>query len=343
MTTVKPAQMEKALAAPSPDIRIFLLYGPDEAGSAAMARKLEQAMGEGAERIDLDGATLRGDPARLADEAASLSMFGDRRWIRLNGVGEESVAAIDALLTAPQAGNPVVAIAGAIKATSKLAKLCGDHPAALACINYAPDDRNAAQIVMGLARERGLRLTPDLARRIAENAANDRALMAGEVEKLALYCDATPDHPADATAEAVEALSAETIEGDPGPLVNAVFGGDIDMLHHELSMMAASGAALASVTRPLINRAMLIGEIHAEAERGGGLDRAIEAMGKRIFWKDKALVQRQARAWPLGSVARLMHHLLEVERATRDSRGPGDLAVRQALLTISRQAARARG
>ncbi len=343
MASVKAPQMEKALAAPSPDVRIFLLYGPDEAGSAAMAKKLERAMGEQAERIDLDGATLKNDPARLSDEAASLSMFGDRRWIRLIGVGEESVAAVDALLSAPQAGNPVVAIAGAIKPGSKLAKLCGDHPAALACINYAPDDKNAAQIVTGLARERGLRLTPDLARRIADTAGNDRALMAGEVEKLALYCDATPEHPADASAEAFEALSAESVEGEVGPLVNAVFGGNVEQLHHELAMMEASGTALASVTRPLISRAMLIGEIHAEAERGGGLDRAIEAMGKRIFWKDKALIQRQARAWPLDSVARLMHRLLDAERATRDSRGPGEIAVRQTLLAISRQAARSRG
>lgn len=334
--------MEKAMDAPSPDVRLFLLYGPDEAGSMALVKRLERAMGDQAERIDLDGATLRGDPARLADEAASLSMFGDRRWIRVSGAGEESVAAVEALLTASQAGNPVVIIAGAIKATSKLAKLCLDHPAALAYASYAPDDKDAVQIVAALARERGLRLTPDLARRIAEAAGNDRALMAGEVEKLALYCDATPEQPADASAEAFDALSAEAVEADVGPLVNAVFSGDIDTLHHELSMMAASGTALASVTRPLIARATLIGQIHAEAERSG-LDRAIEAMGKAIFWKDRPAVQRQARAWPLDSVARLMHRLLEAERATRDSRGPGDIAVRQTLLAIARQAARSRG
>ncbi|OYX16295.1 MAG: DNA polymerase III subunit delta [Sphingomonadales bacterium 32-67-7] len=342
MKAAKYPQMEKAMGAPSPDIRIFLLYGPNESDNMTLVKRLEKAMGDQAERIDLDGATLRGDPARLADEAASLSMFGDRRWIRVSGAGEESVAAIEALLSAPQAGNPVVAVAGAIKNSSKLAKLCLDHPAALAYASYAVEDRDAAQIVITLARERGLRLTPDLARRIADVAGNDRALIGGEVEKLALYCDAAPDHPAEATAEAFEALSAEAVESDVGPLVNAVFGGHVDILQQELSRMAASGTALASVTRPLISRAVLIGQIHGEAERGGSLDRAIDAMGRAIFWKDKPHIQRQARAWPLASVSRLMHRLLEAERATRDSRGPGDIAVRQALLTIARQAARSR-
>ena len=61
-------QIEKALDAPPSDIRFFLLYGPDEAGSTALARRLERAMGPGAERVDLDVATLREDPARLAEE-----------------------------------------------------------------------------------------------------------------------------------------------------------------------------------------------------------------------------------------------------------------------------------
>ncbi len=336
------SQIEKALDAPPADIRLFLLYGPDEAGSLALMKRLERAMGENAERIDLDGATLRADPARLSDEAAALSMFGDRRWIRVSGAGEECVAAADALLGAAQAGNPVIAVAGAIKNTSKLAKLCLDHPQAMAFASYAPDEREAAQIAVSLAREQGLRLPPDIARRIADVAGNDRALMAGEVEKLALYLDAAPERPAEATMEAYEALSAEAVEADIGPLVNAVMEGNIDALHHELALLAASGTALAAVSRPLLSRAMLIAAIHAEAERGGGTDRAIEAQGKAIFWKDKAHVQRQVRGWPLASVSRLIHRLLEAERATRDSRGPGDVAVRQHLLAVARQAARGR-
>jgi len=336
------SQIEKALDAPPPETRIFLLHGPDEAGSVALARRLERAMGDSAERVDLDGSTLRGDPARLADEAASISMFGDRRWIRISGTGEESVAAVQALLEASQAGNPVVAIAGAIKTTSKLSKLCLDHPAALAFASYAPDEREAGQIAIAQAREFGLRLSPDLARRIAELTGNDRALMAGEIEKIALYLDAAPERPAEATAEALDALSAETTESDVGPLVNAVLGGNVDELHHELAMLSASATPLASVTRPLLNRAMLIAQIAAEVERSGSLDRAMESAGRAIFWKEKGAVQRHVRAWNLEAISRLVHRLLEAERATRDSRGPGDVLVRHELLTLARQAARGR-
>lgn len=335
------SQIEKALAAPAPDTRLYLLYGPDEASSAALAKRLEQAMGPQAERIDLDSATLRSDPARLADEAASLSMFGDRRWIRVTGAGEESVAAADALLNAAQAGNPVVLLAGAIKGTSKLAKLALAHPAALAFASYAPDEREAGQIAIGLARDQGLRLGPDLARRLAESCGNDRALMAGEIEKLVLYLDAAPEHPAEATPEAFDALSAETVEADIGPLVNAVLGGDIDGLHRELALLRAGATPLAAVTRPLLNRALLLGRIQAEFEACGSMDRALESAGRAIFWKEKGAVNRQLRLWGADSIARLIHRLLEAERATRGG-GVGDILVREQLLTIARQAARGR-
>ncbi|MEO8722058.1 MAG: DNA polymerase III subunit delta [Sphingobium sp.] len=335
-------QIERALDAPAADIRLFLLYGPDEAGSIALAKRLERAMGPGAERIDLDSATLKGDPARLSDEAASFSMFGDKRWIRLSGFGDEVLGAIEALLQGERAGNPVVALGGPLKGTSKLVKLCLDHAAVMTFASYLPDEREAAQIAVALAHELGLRLSTDLARRIADLTGGDRALMAGEIDKIALYLDAAPERPAEATAEALNALSAEAIESDSTPLINAVMGGDLDMLHHELAMLDIRGASLASIFRPLLSRALMIATIRAELDRGGRLDAAMDSVGKAIFWKEKPVVQRQVKRWNARAIARAIQRLSLAERATRDSRNAGDLVVRHELLTIARQAARER-
>ena len=113
----------KALDMPAATVRLYLLYGPDEAGSEALAARFGKGMGQGAERIDLDGPTLRSDPARLSDEAAAISMFGDKRWIRVQPAGEEVLPAVEALFDAPQAGDPVVIIAGNRKDGSGIANL----------------------------------------------------------------------------------------------------------------------------------------------------------------------------------------------------------------------------
>lgn len=335
-------QIEKALDAPPSDIRIFLLYGPDEAGSAALGKRLERAMGAEAERIDLDGSTLKDDPARLSDEAASFSMFGDRRWVRINGMGEESLPAVTALLEAEAAGNPVIATAGALKATSKLLKLLLDSPKAMTFASYQPDAREAEQIAVAIAREGGLRLSSELARRIVDLTNGDRALMGGEIEKLILYLDAAPDRPCEATAEALDALSADNPESDAAPLVNAVLGGDLRAMHRELGRLAESGTAMAAVLRPLLTRAMLLANIRSSFDESGRIDAAVEAAGKQVFWKEKGMVSRQVRLWDAHGVARVIQRLSQAERASRSGRGLGDLLVRHELLAIARQAARER-
>ena len=97
------AQIERGLAHPA-DTRLFLLHGPDEAGSRALARKLAAAMGGETERIDLTGAELKADPARLADEAAAISMFGGARWILVEQAGDECTAAAEALIESKRPG-----------------------------------------------------------------------------------------------------------------------------------------------------------------------------------------------------------------------------------------------
>ncbi len=90
------AEALKALDKPDPRFRLYLLHGPDEAGSEGLAARFARAMREvgGAERVDLDGPALSRDPARLSDEACAISMFGDRRWIRVQPAGDETVVAV---------------------------------------------------------------------------------------------------------------------------------------------------------------------------------------------------------------------------------------------------------
>ena len=79
-------------------------------------------MGDDAERIDLSGAELKADPARLADEAAAISMFGGARWILVEQAGDEILPALEALIEAPAAGNPVAIVAGALKTALEAAQ-----------------------------------------------------------------------------------------------------------------------------------------------------------------------------------------------------------------------------
>ncbi len=141
---MKPAlaRLARALDSADPAIRLYLFHGPDEAGARAFAGRLQAALGADAERVDLAGDVLKSDPARLADEAAAISLFGGRRWIRVDPAGDESFAAVVALLEAPAAGNPVAIIAPNLRKDARLVTLASESDAAIVESFYAPECRS---------------------------------------------------------------------------------------------------------------------------------------------------------------------------------------------------------
>lgn len=337
----KAGDLQRALSRPG-ETRLFLLYGPDESGSRAWAGKLGEAMGADAERIDLRGAELKEDPARLADEAAAISMFGGARWILVEQAGDESVAAVEALLEVPAAGNPVAIVAGALKPASKLLKAALAAPDALALASYPPDGGNADRLVIDLARTQGLNLRTDVARRVAEACGGNRAIVEQELAKLALYLDASPQAPKTLEHEAIDAVGSGAEEGELGRLVDSVLDGDAEGLETEIARLRAAGQEGIGLTRALFRRLTLLARLRAEVEQGNSVAAVMASSGKSLFWREKDTVAGQLGRWRADLVAKAISRLVEAERQVMSPGGPGVVAAEAELFAICRQAARMR-
>ncbi len=335
---VKRPEIERALDAKAKGYRLLLLHGPDEAGSRALADRLGKAMGEDAERIDLGGAALKADPARLADEASAISLFGAPRYIRIEPAGDEIIEAVEALLDLPSDPDPVVAIAGTLRKDGKLLKLATNHPAILACINYVPEGAEADRIAVTLCREMGLIPAPDVARRLAASCNGDRAILGQEIEKLALYLGAAPSQPVDLGHEALDALGAASEEGDLGKLVDAVLEGRLDMVDLELRRLAGEGMEGIPLIRAMLRRLALLAELRAEVARGNSPSSVMASMGKAIFWKDKDPVGRQLARWKPAAIETAIQRLVKAELAIKSSGTAGTILLDDELIAIGRAA-----
>ncbi len=331
-------QIRAAIDAANPDIRLYLLHGPDESGAQEYAARLARVMGPDAERIDLEPATLRSDPARLADEAASLSLFGGKRHIRIMGVGEESLEAIDLLLAAERSGNPVVAIAPNLKSSARVVKLAlaSQHAMALAC--YLPEGGDAERLVTAIAREHGLRTTGDSAARIAHASAGDRAVMTREIEKLALYLDAAPERPRQLDDEAVDLLGADLGDSEMGRAIDAAIDGQPDTLADELARLEEAGMSPIPVLRQLVRRLMTLAELRGEIDAGANPNQVIE----KVFFRERPAMSRALRTWQAARIVDAIARAREAERAIMAPGNAGTVLAQAAILTIARMAARQR-
>lgn len=335
----KRGEIERAVAAPG-DIRLFLLHGADIAGSTALAGRLASALGPDVERVPLAASMLKADPALLADEAAAFSLFGGRRLILVEGGGDELLDAVAALLEASVAGNPVAIVTGVLKKTSKLLALAESSPVALANASYVPEGRDAERMVVDLGTSAGLSIPSDLARRLAVTSGGDRALIAFEIDKFALYLDAAPGRMATLDAGVVDALSADAEEGDVSGVVDAVLDGDVGKLDAELSRFGAAGTEAIVMLRALSRRILLLVRYRSEVESGNSVDGVMASAGKSLFFRDKPAVTRQLSRWSGERLTTASTRILEAELQMKEAGSLGADAVGEALFAIARAAMR---
>jgi len=292
------AQMTRAAAEAS----VFYFCGPDEAGASDAAARLSAhiAAQQGAfERVELAGADLRRDPVRLADEARSVSLFGDTRQIHIRCAGDEAFDAVETLLASPVAGWPVFILATSASDKSRIAKLLSDRPDALVTMFHPPDTGTVTTAVREMADRAGLRLSNDLAERIARALRSIPAWP--EVRLKSLPCSlmrarrrrARPIRPR-------STRSVPTSEDDSFmPLVNTVLTGDTQRLSAELARMHELElnpvGLLLAFERRAAQSAQLAGRLRGRSDINAFLEQEMAA--RRVFFRDKADLAHQSCRW----------------------------------------------
>ncbi|SNS72250.1 DNA polymerase III, delta subunit [Sphingomonas laterariae] len=336
-------QVEQALDRADPAIRFYLLHGPDESASRALAKRIAKALGADAEKVELAGGTLKGDPALLADEAAAIALFGGPRYVVIDPAGDEILDAVDALLALPQAGNPVVAVAGALRKDSKLLKLATAADTAMAFASYVPEGRDADRVAVALGRDHGLQLRPDIARRLAAAAGNDRAVLEQEIIKFATFLDAAPDRPRELDDDALDALGADAEEGDLSRLVDTTLAGDMAAADAELSRLLGIGTDAIPIVRAFQRQLLLLAQLRAEVAEGQSIDAVMAGpAGRAVFWKEKDKVARLLSRWSPEGLATALARMAEAGRQAMRSGGAGGIAVEAEILALARAAQRMR-
>jgi DNA polymerase-3 subunit delta len=328
----------RAVDQPSPDIRFYLFYGPDEAQSRALGSRLLQSLG--ASKFVLSGAAVKSDPASLADEAGAMSLFGDKRAIWVEPAGDEISAGVEGVLAAPAADSPVVAIAGALRKSSMLLKLAEGSPHALAFAAYVPEGQDAERMVAELGRGLGLKISSAVAARVAAGAGNDRAIVQQELQKLALYLDASPHSPKELDHEAVDAVGTDTAEGDLMRLADLALGGEVERLADELARLPSGGSEGIPVVRSLQRRLAMLAPARARVERGESPDAVMTSLGKSLFFKQKTIFGRMLQQWDAERLARVAERAGQLERDLMFSPAPEQEALGEELLAIAREARR---
>jgi len=328
--------ISRAVDQPAPDTRFYLFHGPDEAQSRALAARVVEALG--ASKTMIPASAIKSDPATLLDEASAMSLFGGKRVVWIEPATKDIEQGLVALLDAPATENPVVAIAGALTKSSPLLKLAEASPLALAYAAYAPEGQDAERMVIDLGRRFGLKIAPPVAARLADGCGNDQGVVAQELQKLALYVDASTEAPKELDLGAIDEVGAESGEGDFQKLADLALGGEIDSLVEELTRLSGAGSEAIPVVRSLQRRLLMLAPARARIEHGERLDAVMTSLGKAIFFKDKAKVGRMLNKWSAEDLATVAERAGKLERSLIFTAAPARETLGEEFLAIARKA-----
>jgi DNA polymerase-3 subunit delta len=339
MVAVKAGDVEGALRRQASLAPVLLIYGPDTGLVAERARAAaERAVDDPADPfqlIRLDGDVVAGDPARLADEASTIGLFGSRRAIWVRPTSRNIAPAVEATLATPLQDTQVVIEAGDLGKSSPVRVLCERSPKAMALPCYVDSDRDLGSVVDEALRAAGVAIDRDARAALLSSLGGDRLATRGELSKLILYAHGRST----LTLADVEAVVSDVSSTVLDAVVDATFTGDLATADGDFTRLAAEGTHPSVVLGAALRHGL--GLLSARTDMGGSKSSGEAASSWRgLHFRRKAAVERQLGIWSVSALGRVVEKLQAAVLESRRTPELGVALVGRTLIEIAVEAGR---
>lgn len=334
---IEPRQVEAFLKKPDPKIRAVIVYGNDDGlvaeRAAQLARTVCSDLTDPFRVVDIAGEALKADPARLATEFGEMSLMGGRRVVRVRPAGEETVAALEALVEAT-AGDALIVVEGGNLSPRSGLRALAETEAVLAAMPCYLDSLEALEgLVESAARAQGMTLEPDALEWIVERLGGDRGQTRSEIEKLMLY-KSGDDNPTITHADAVAVLGDTSAVGIDN-VIAATFDGDLVALDRALDRVFAEGGNPVQLVRAVQRHADQLHLVSGHAAAGGNLETAMfKARGLPRGGPVRQRFERHLRTWPLTRLSAALQEILRAEQECKSTGLPDEAIARRLCMRL---------
>ncbi|HEX3952400.1 MAG TPA: DNA polymerase III subunit delta [Stellaceae bacterium] len=328
------------LKRPDPEIRAVMLYGAD-AGlvrerAEILARTICPDLRDPFRVADLSAAMLAGDPARLADEAAQISLMGGRRVIRVRDAGDALAVLLTGFLADSVGDSLVVVEAGDLPARSSLRRAFDDAPRGAAIGCYPDSARDLAAVIRDTCAAHRIGISRDAIDFLVGHLGGDRLLTRAELEKLTLYAGDGGRIEIDDARAAISDSAGLSLDD----ALLAAAEGDAAALDRALARVFQEGESPVTVVRALLRHLQRLHTLAVRVAGGAAPDEAIRSARPPIFFKQQDSYRRQLGRWSEPRLRTALDRIAEAEFRMKLTGWPAETICREAMFAIARGAAR---
>jgi DNA polymerase-3 subunit delta len=279
----------------------------------------------------------REDVGQLANEAASLSLTGGRRVVRMR---EATDAATDQAASILKGSAPALVVleSPGLATRSRLRSLVegAADGAAIAC--YPEEGRALTETIRAVLTEAGASIDADALAWLSDQLGADRVSTRQEVEKLALYVGGGGRVDIEAAMACVGDLAGLSLDD----ALFAATEGEVATADRALELAMGEGASAVGVVRASLVHLQRLHRGRLLMDDGLPHAEAAKAMRPPVFFRRVAAFTRALALWPSPALLAAMDGLADAERACKRTGAPDMALARNAVLTLARRAAVAR-
>ena len=334
MVAIKSADVDAFIARLDPAKPVVLIFGPD-AGlvserAAALIKASVDDVNDPFALVRIDAEELSANPARLAEEAQTIPLFGGRRAVWAKAGSRNIAPAVEAVLGLPASECRVVIEAGDLRRNAPLRVVCerAKNAAALPC--YADTERDLARLIDGEMRAAGLTLKPDARALLIPLLGGDRAASRSELRKLALYARGRGEIDVDDVTAVVSDASALDVDD----LIDAAFAGRPADVEVQLGKVRIAGTAVGSIFFAAQRQLAQLHKWRLAIEAGNGRV-AVDSLMPPVHFRRKTLVEAALKLWNAARLAAAMADLADAVLASRRTPALADIIAERALLALA--------
>lgn len=328
---------------PHPAARAILVYGPDEGlvreRLDLLTKTVVADIRDPFNVVELSGSALEDSPARLLDEAQSISMLGGRRVVRLRDASEKAAAAVKNALDGLKDGDNLILVeADNLPPRNKLRELFEASPNAAALPCYVDDARSITRVISDTFRAAGYACSADALAHIAAGVSGDRAVARAEVEKLITYMG---PHNKRITLDDAVASTGNSAIMSLEDLAQHVGAGNFSEADKILTHVFSEGVEPVRILRALQGHFTRLHVTKARLEQGMDAETAMKALRPPVFWKVKSAFVLQLNGWSLLQIEQALSALVSAEAQCKQTGAAPQTLCGRAVLSLSNLGARA--
>ena len=319
------------------DCRVVLLFGEDVGMMRDRAEALVRAVAGALDDPFRVAELGREEVGQLANEAASLSLTGGRRVVRVRDATDAATEAVSTMLKGP-APALVVLEAPGLATRSRLRTLLDAAPDGVAIGCYPEEGRALNDTIRAVLTEAGVGVDSDALAWLTAQLGADRASTRQEVAKLALYAGPGGRVDLDAAMACVGDLAGLSLDD----ALFAATEGDVALADRALELAIAEGATAVGLLRAGLMHLQRLHRVRLATDAGQSAADAVKSARPPVFFRRVGSFTRALGHWSSGALMAAMARLAEAERACKRTGAPDLLLARNAVLALARRAAAGR-